>query len=154
MSTEILRAFAADAAKLPAELESTLLAAVAETIAQKASRETKALLAGTGIADRCGTAVAAFAHMLSDHGFLVGRTAPGQAASEGCGIAQVWRAADANARVYRASTPALALARAALSEWADREDERARMHCPQCQGAGWYVTASGAREICHHGRPG
>ncbi|MGD0143927.1 MAG: hypothetical protein ABSC92_12275 [Rhizomicrobium sp.] len=87
---------------------------------------------------------------LPDYGFQFG-LGPRRSGSPRRATALTWQRDDACAMPYSATTPALALLRAAVHDTARMHDAHTLAACPLCRGLGWYVTAENRKQMCRHG---
>jgi len=87
--------------------------------------------------------------VLPDWGFQLGLSPPSRD-RQAVPLASSWRAGDRSATPCQATTPALALLRAAATNRASEIEACILAECPQCRGLGWYVTAENRKQICRH----
>jgi len=87
--------------------------------------------------------------VLPDWGFQLGLS-PVSRDRQAVPLALSWRAGDRSATPCQATTPALALLRAAATNRASEIEACILAECPQCRGLGWYVTAENRKQICRH----
>jgi hypothetical protein len=95
-------------------------------------------------------AVAIFRSRLPDYGFQFGSRPHKPGPAPACGIASTWREGDAHAAFHEASTPALALLRAAMAELSVQDDALRAAACSTCGGSGWSVNPANGKQICRH----
>lgn len=86
--------------------------------------------------------------LLPTNGYQLGETRPG------VGLASSFTARDAFARPFEATTPALALLRAAIHARAFEDRAAMRRACTVCDGRGWIILRDGAKRLCRHGASG
>ena len=97
-------------------------------------------------------AIALFGDVLPDCGLKI-VLPPAISGDGGCdAYACIWRRGEAQSVTFHGATPALAILVAVQSEYARLDETKLMNDCASCRGIGWYVTATGARQACRHGR--
>jgi hypothetical protein len=102
-------------------------------------------------ADACAdAAIALFRDALPEYGFKLVMSPPLEGSLKS--FASAWRRGDAWASFHHAASPSLALLQAAAHECARSRETALHLACCECSGLGWFVSATGTREICLHAR--
>jgi hypothetical protein len=93
-------------------------------------------------------AIAVVRDGLPDHGFKLVISPARAGLSET--HASVWRRGNTHVIAHRGATPAMALLRAAECEWKEEHSAKALATCTRCRGLGWYIAATGVKQLCRH----
>ena len=138
------------AAGAPAD-ENALLQASAELLFDRSIENNRARFAALLAADaHAEAAMFAYRSVLPEYGFQFGLPPPLPNGRPSSAVATSWRRGDCVSMPYRGSTPALALLRATVSEFARKRDANLLSQCPLCRGIGWIVTDENRRQMCRH----
>lgn len=105
-----------------------------------------------GLAAYLDAGIGIFRRVLPEYGFKLVMPPPLPCGTAPQAFASAWQRGQSEAVSHRAITPSLALLRAAEFEYLKRRRCEVSLGCGRCRGVGWFVTRSGAIEMCRHGK--